>query len=59
MRAARALLAGQSKAEPWASVREVLNIFQTEQSVCHIVTVSHDILGKTAKMYGMNLTALS
>lgn len=60
MRAAKALLVGQSKAELlWASVREVLNIFQAEESGCAIVTVPHDILGKAAKMYGMDLTALS
>lgn len=60
MRASRALLAGQPKAELlWASVREVLNIFQAEEAGCAIVTVPHDILGKAAKMYGMDLTALS
>ena len=60
MRAARALLGSQPKAELlWASVREVLNIFQAEESGCSIVTVPHDILGKAAKMYGMDLTALS
>lgn len=60
MRACGALLEGQPKAELlWASVREVLNIFQAEESGCKIVTVGHDILGKAAKMYGMDLTALS
>ena len=60
MRAAKALLTGQPKAELlWASVREVLNIFQAEESGCAIVTVPHDILGKAAKMYGMDLGALS
>jgi len=60
MRAAGALLEGQPKAELlWASVREVLNIFQAEESGCAIVTVPHDILGKAAKMLGMDLTALS
>ena len=60
MRAAGALLTGQPKAQLlWASVREVLNIFQAEESGCRIVTVGHDILGKAAKMYGMDLTALS
>ena len=43
----------------WASVREVLNIIQAEQSGCKIVTVPHDILGKAAKMLGQDLTALS
>lgn len=60
MRAAGALLDGQPKAELlWASVREVLNIVQAEESGCKIVTVPHDILGKAAKMLGMDLTALS
>jgi transaldolase len=60
MRASRALLENQPNAELlWASVREVLNIFQAEESGCAIVTVPHDILSKAAKMFGMNLTALS
>jgi transaldolase len=60
MRECRAVLAGHPKAELlWASVREVLNILQAEASGCAIVTVPHDILGKAAKMLGMDLTALS
>ncbi|MBI2513702.1 MAG: transaldolase [Opitutae bacterium] len=60
MREARTLLAGQPKAELlWASVREVLNIVQAEQCGCDIVTVTHDVLAKAAKMLGMDLTALS
>jgi transaldolase len=60
MRACGALLEGQPKAELlWASVREVLNIFQAEDCGCKIVTVPHDILAKAAKMMGMDLTALS
>src|SRR4051794_35156421 len=43
----------------WASVREVLNIFQAAQCGCHIVTVPHDILEKAAKLGGMDLTELS
>jgi transaldolase len=43
----------------WASVREVLNIFQAEESGCQIVTVPHDILGKAAKLLDMDLNALS
>jgi transaldolase len=43
----------------WASVREVLNIFQANDCGCHIVTVPHDILGKALKMAGMDLGALS
>jgi transaldolase len=43
----------------WASVREVLNIFQANDCGSHIVTVPHDILGKAIKMAGMDLGALS
>jgi transaldolase len=60
MRASRALLFRQPKAELlWASVREVLNIFQAEASGCQIVTVPHDILAKAQKMVGVGLEALS
>ena len=60
MRQSREILTNQPKAELlWASVREVLNIVQAEQCGCDIVTVTHDILAKAAKMLGMNLTALS
>lgn len=43
----------------WASVREVLNIFQADAVGCNIVTVPHDILSKAAKMIGMDLLDLS
>jgi transaldolase len=60
MRESLKLLTGQPKAELlWASVREVLNIFQADECGCHIVTVAHDILGKAMKMVGTDLTALS
>lgn len=60
MRESRKILTDQPKAQLlWASVREVLNIVQAEQSGCHIVTVQHDILAKAAKMLEMDLTALS
>lgn len=60
MRASGALLESQPKAELlWASVREVLNIIQAEESGCKIVTVPHDILTKAAKLLSMDLTALS
>ena len=60
MRAGLALLHNQPKAELlWASVREVLNIFQADQCGCQIVTVPHDILSKALKMTGTDLTALS
>lgn len=60
MRASRCLLEGQPKAELlWASVREVLNIFQADDCGCHIVTVPHDILGKAQKMAGLSLGDLS
>jgi transaldolase len=60
MRAALALLEAQPRAELlWASVREVLNLWQAEACGCHIVTVPHDILAKVLKMGGMELDALS
>jgi len=43
----------------WASVREVLNIFQAAECGCHIVTVPHDILSKVIKLGGMDLADLS
>ena len=60
MRACQVLLAHLPKAELlWASVREVLNIFQADQCGCHIVTVPHDILNKALKMTDQDLNALS
>lgn len=43
----------------WASVREVLNIFQAAACGCHIVTVPHDILAKATKLGGFDLKELS
>jgi transaldolase len=43
----------------WASVREVLNIFQAAESGAHVVTVTHDILAKAQKLAGMDLGHLS
>ena len=43
----------------WASVREVLNIFQADGCGCHIVTVPHDILAKAIKLGGTDLAELS
>jgi len=43
----------------WASVREVLNIFQANDCGCEIVTVPHDILNKALKLSGMDLKELS
>src|SRR6516225_9057173 len=60
MRKCLGLLDAQPKAELlWASVREVLNIFQADDCGCHIVTVPHDILNKALKLTGMDLSALS
>ena len=54
------IIAGLPQAELlWASVREVLNIFQANDCGCHIVTVPHDLLGKAMKMAGMDLGDLS
>jgi transaldolase len=60
MRASKALLEDLPKAELlWASVREVLNIFQAADCDCDIVTVPHDILNKALKLTGMDLEDLS
>ena len=60
MRESKKLLAGLPQAELlWASVREVLNIFQADDCGCAIVTVPHDILAKAMKMTGMDLKELS
>jgi transaldolase len=60
MRDSKKLLTGLPRAELlWASVREVLNIFQADDCGCEIVTVPHDILAKAMKMTGMDLKGLS
>ena len=43
----------------WASVREVLNVFQAAACHCHIVTVPHDILKKFGELAGKDLDELS
>ena len=60
MRDSLDLLRANTRAELlWASVREVLNIFQAADTGCHIVTATHDILAKASKMGGMDLEDLS
>ncbi len=60
MTESKKILAGLPQAELlWASVREVLNIFQANDCGSHIVTVPHDILAKGVKMCGMDLGELS
>lgn len=60
MRECLALTSRNPKAELlWASVREVLNLLQAEQCGCQIVTVTHDVLNKAMKMWGMDLKGLS
>jgi transaldolase len=60
MRAGKCLLEGRPLAELlWASVREVLNIFQADRCGCDIVTVPHDIMAKALKMAGSDLAAVS
>ena len=43
----------------WASVREVLNVFQAAACHCDIVTVPHDILRKLLALGGKDLDELS
>ncbi|MBL6935480.1 MAG: transaldolase [Alphaproteobacteria bacterium] len=47
MREAVGVLESRPKAELlWASPRELLNIFHADEVGCHIITVTHDLLGK-------------
>lgn len=47
MREALEIMKARPKAELiWASPRELLNIVQAHEIGCHIITVTHDILGK-------------
>jgi transaldolase len=60
MRASREILAGLPRTELlWASVREVLNLIQAEQCGCDIITVTHDVLARAARLLGMDHAALS
>jgi transaldolase len=60
MRACGPLLQGLPKAELlWASTREVLNIFQADETGCKIITVPNDIIAKAVKMVGTDLTEVS
>lgn len=60
MRTSKNKLAGLPRAELlWASVREVLNIFQADECGCDIVTVPHDILVKAQRLVGVELKDLS
>lgn len=60
MRESKKILTNQPQAKLlWASVREVFNIIQAEESGCDIVTVQHDILAKAAELLGKDLTELS
>ena len=43
----------------WASVREVLNVYQAAECGCQIVTVPHDILKKTVALAHKDLEELS
>lgn len=42
----------------WASPREVLNVVQADHAGCHIITVTHDLLGKL-KLLGKDLEEFS
>jgi transaldolase len=60
MRAAGALLDELPQGELlWASVREVLNVFQADSCGCDIVTVPNDILHKALKTAGLDLAQMS
>ena len=60
MQDSKKILKGLPQAELlWASVREVLNIFQANDCGCDIVTVPHDILAKAMKTSGVGLKEMS
>jgi transaldolase len=42
----------------WASPREVLNLVQADQVGCHIITMTHDLIGKV-KNLGKDLDQFS
>ena len=53
------ILADAPRAELiWASPREVLNLVQADQVGCHIITMTHDLLGKL-DLLGKNLEQFS
>ena len=59
MRAAVAMAARRPKAEVlWASIREVLNVYQAQECGCQIITATPDLL-KKLDMAGKDLTDLS
>lgn len=59
MREAVGVLESRPKAELlWASPRELLNIFHADEVGCHIITVTHDLLGKLSGV-GKNLDQFS
>jgi transaldolase len=59
MRECRAILAGLPKAELlWASPREALNLIHAEQSGCHIITMTNDLLAKV-EGFGKDLGVFS
>jgi transaldolase len=59
MRESATILAGKPQAELlWASPREVLNVVQAQESGCHIITATPDILAKL-KSLGRDLDQFS
>lgn len=51
MREARGILESVPQAELlWASAREILNVVQADAVGCHIITLTHDLLGKLATL---------
>ena len=59
MREAAGVLRGNGLAELlWASPRELLNVFHAEESGCHIITATSDILAKL-KLVGKDLAQFS
>jgi len=59
MKEAVELLRANPKSELiWASPRELLNVFHADSVGCHVITVTHDVLGKMA-LVGKDLAEYS
>ena len=59
MREAASIMKARPKAELlWASPRELLNIYHADETGCHIITVTPDVLGKLG-LVGKDLEAYS
>lgn len=59
MQEALAIMASEPQIELiWASPREILNVFQADAIGCHVITMTHDLLGKV-ELVGRDLDEFS